>query len=207
MDKREWKQTGAKRRAVAAETDAAEPEIKKEDAPSPRQAGLELAAAEGGSAVVLGVDALIAAASHYVWEAKQRGEGTGRIILRLADEFAFIRLGDVLKPLRFLKQMEGVPPLQVGTDGFRTDLVDDQNPARHYLAFVFLGYWLPGWAALAMIWLWEIAGFVRYGGEWSWPDVASGNLGVRHGQLVRRYGATILPMLIAAELAEPSEHA
>ena len=104
--------------------------------------------------------------------------------------------------MRFLRQMAGAPPLQFGVEGFRRDLVDDLNPARHYTAFVFTGYWLPRWAALLVLWLWEVAGFVRYRGEWSWPDVSSGQVGIRHGRLVARYGPTVLPGLMAADLEE-----
>jgi hypothetical protein len=120
----------------------------------------------------------------------------------LGEDFAYIRLQDVTRPKTFLRQMAGAPPIRIGTRGFRGDLVDDAHPARHYVAFLVAGYWLPRWAALLVLWLWELAGFVRYGGKWSWPDVASGMLGIRHGRLVRRYSAVILPALLASELAE-----
>lgn len=80
-------------------------------------------------------------------------------------------------------------------------LVDDKNPARHYMAFVFLGFWLPTILAVMGLWLWEIAGLVRYG-YWATKDVRMGYVGIRHGRLLWRYGAVILPGLMAADLAE-----
>lgn len=157
-----------------------------------------------GAAASGGVDVLIAAASQYAHEALAQGAPDGSVIRRLGDEFAFIRLEDIWHPLRFLRQMEGNPPRPIGTQGFNPALVDDHNPARHYMAFVFLGYWLPRWVAVAILWLWEVAGFVRYGGEWSWPDIVSGQVGIRHGALARRYGVVVLPGLIAAEVAARS---
>ena len=82
------------------------------------------------------------------------------------------------------------------------EVVDDYNPARHYMAFVFVGYWLSTLPAEIVLWCWEIAGFIRYRGQWSPKDIVSGKIGIRHGRLVRRYGAPILPGLVAAELAE-----
>ncbi len=101
--------------------------------------------------------------------------------------------------------MAGAPPLQLGAGGFRADILDDQNPARHYTALLFVGFYAPAWLALMVLYGWEVAGFVRYRGHWSWPDIRGGLLGIRHGKLVRKYGPTILPALIAAQLAEKSD--
>ena len=149
-----------------------------------------------------GIDALIAAASQVSVEARAAGAGSGQVIRRLGEDFAFIRLQDVGRPRRFLRQMAGAPPIRIGSRGFRAKWVDDAHPARHYVAFLVMGYWLPGWAATLVLWLWETAGFVRYGGKWSWPDIASGALGIRHGRLARRTSAVVLPALMASELAE-----
>lgn len=149
-----------------------------------------------------GIDALIAAASRYALEAGAAGLGTAQVIRRLGEDFAYIRLQDIWRPRTFLRQMAGAPPLRIGTRGFRAEWVDDAHPARHYVAFLVTGYWLPTWAAMLVLWLWEMAGFVRYGGKWSSRDMASGRLGIRHGRMVRRYGAVILPSLLASELAE-----
>jgi hypothetical protein len=149
-----------------------------------------------------GIDALIHAASRYADEARTAGAGTADVIRRLGEDFAYIRRQDVMRPKTFLRQMAGAPPVRIGTQGFRADLVDDAHPARHYVAFLVMGYWLPHWAAVVVLWLWEAAGFVRYHGAWSWPDIANGRLGIRHGHIVRRYGAVVLPALLASELAE-----
>ena len=128
--------------------------------------------------------------------------GTRRFVLAFGEEMAYIRVQDAWNPWRFLRQMEGNPPVRWGTRGFKRGLVDDRNPARHYAAFVFVGFWLPGWMAVLLLWLWELAGFVRYGFRWSQADTRSGYVGLWHGRLVRRYGHTILPSLIARDLAE-----
>jgi hypothetical protein len=151
-----------------------------------------------------GVDGLIQGVEQVLLEARRRGAGDGWAMLRLGEDYANIRLGDVRRPLRFLRQMAGAPPLRLGTTGFRAEYVDDHNPARHYMAFVLLGYWLPRWMALTFLLLWEVAGWIRYGFVWSPCDLACGVLGVRHGGWVRRYGAVILPGLIAGELADGS---
>lgn len=129
--------------------------------------------------------------------------GAVAFILRVAETCAYIRLQDLGRPLRFLRQMASVPPVQFGTDGFADTLVDDRNPARHYMAFVFVGFWLPMLPGIVVLYLWEIAGFIRYRGEWSPGDIRSGIVGLRHGRLVQRYGPTVLPALIAAEVARP----
>jgi hypothetical protein len=150
-----------------------------------------------------GVDGLIAGVSSYVAEALQHGYGSAWFVRQVAEQYAYIRLQDIGRPLRFLRQMAGQPPIAFGARGFRRSLVDDKNPARHYMAFVFLGFWLPRLLAVLSLWLWEIAGYVRYHGLWSQRDVRNGYVGLRHGRLVRRYGPAILPGLIAAEVAEP----
>ena len=130
------------------------------------------------------------------------GQSTTQFILDISDAYAFIRLTDWRDPLRFLKQMAGAPPMQFGTTGFNPRFVDDENPARHYIAFVFVGYWLPIPLAFMVLWAWEILGFMRYRGKWSQPDIRCGRLGIRHGRLVRHQGPTILAELIEGELAE-----
>jgi hypothetical protein len=91
--------------------------------------------------------------------------------------------------------------MKLGTEGFRRELVDDHNPARHYMAFVAMGYWLPYFLALAVLYLWEIAGYLRYGFTWSPADMKNGLVGVRHGNAVRRNGIGVLPELMVADLA------
>lgn len=149
-----------------------------------------------------GLPGLIAATRRAI--AEERGD-SGRVVRRLAEDFAYIHLHDIWNPYRFLRQMEGQPPIQLGTKGFRRDMVDDYNPARHYIAFVAMGYWLPYPLALAVLYLWEVAGYIRYGFKWSEADMLSGLIGVRHGNTVRRKGVEVLPELMAAELAERPE--
>jgi hypothetical protein len=145
-----------------------------------------------------GVRALIAATQRIIAEEKGNPH---KVIQCLGEDFAYIRWQDVGTPIKFLRQMAGNPPIRLGTAGFRHDLVDDENPARHYIAFVVMGYWLPYWLALAVVYLWEIAGFVRYGGVWSKADVDSGLVGVCHGRAARRQGIEVLPELMASEVA------
>ncbi len=148
-----------------------------------------------------GVDALIAGVSRRAAQACAATRSTSWFVRSIAADYANIQLDDWRRPIRFLRQMEGAPPLHLGTEGFRTEIVDDLNPARHYIAFVFIGFYLPGFTAEMMLWLWEVASFVRYRGVWSWPDIASGRIGIAHGRLVRRYGPTVLPGLIAHHMA------
>ncbi len=132
-------------------------------------------------------------------------QGTREFVLAMGDRYAFIRLGDAWNLPRFLRQMAGVPPMRFGVAGFRRSLVDDKDPARHYTAFVFVGYWLPRWLAILVLWLWELAGYVRYRRRWSEADMRMGYVGLWHGALVRRYGHTVLPSLIARDLAQGKE--
>lgn len=147
-----------------------------------------------------GLDGLIAATRAAVATAGAGRSAATRVINRLGEDFAYIRVRDMARPVRFLRQMAGVPPVRVGAAGFDPALVDDLHPARHYMAFVFVGYWLPVVPALLVLWAWEIAGFVRYRGAWSWPDVRMGYVGIRHGWSVRRFGAGVLPWLMARDL-------
>jgi hypothetical protein len=157
-----------------------------------------------GPTTVDGVDALIAGVSDRATKVPPGWWGTVRFILQLGEDYAYIRLGDLYNPWRFLKQMEGAPPVKLGTRGFNASLIEDgdANPARHYMAFVWIGFWLPSIFAVPVLYVWELLGFLRYGFRWSDEDMLSGFLGIRHGRLVRRYGPTILPSLIARDLAE-----
>jgi hypothetical protein len=153
----------------------------------------------------VGVDGFIHGVSELAWLARLNGAGDGTLVNEIAARYANIRLRDITRPHRFLSQMAGAPPVQLGTEGFRADLVDDYNPARHYTALLFVGFYTPALLAVLVLFLWEVAGFVRYWGQWSQPDIRSGLVGIRHGRLVRRYGGVVLPALIAAQLAENSE--
>lgn len=156
--------------------------------------------ADASSLYMSGLQGLIAATLRYTQE--EQGH-TAQVIRRLGEDFAYIRWQDLRKPLTFLRQMAGSPPIRLGVEGFRRELVDDRNPARHYMAFVVMGYWLPYPLAVAVLYLWEILGYMRYGFVWSPPDILSGFTGVRHGNAVRHNGINVLPALMADELTEP----
>ncbi len=125
---------------------------------------------------------------------------TARFVMLLGDQCAYIRPQDIRRPVRFLRQMAGQPPLRFGTTGFNPAIIDDQNPVRHYVAFVVVGFWLPALLAVLVLLGWEILGFVRYGGRWSRKDVLGGWIGLRHGRRVRRMGPWLLPALVRRDL-------
>ena len=137
-----------------------------------------------------------------VRELAQQSASTRQFIRRAGERYAFIHFRDWKTPSRFLRQLSGKPPVRFGTNGFRPALVDDRDPARHYTAFVVVGFWLPHPLALLTLWAWEVLGFVRYRGMWSQPDMRLGSIGLRHGGVVRREGAGVLAGLIERELVE-----
>src|SRR5262245_29443892 len=157
-----------------------------------------------GSATASGVDGFIADVSRYVATAVPGWQGTVRFMLQIGEAYAYIRLPDVVNPLRFLTQLEGAPPVRFGTEGIRKRLVVEggANPAPHYVAFLFVGFWLPAFLAVLVLYAWEVLGYLRYHFHWSPEDIRSGFIGIRHGRLVRRYGPTVLPALIASDLAD-----
>lgn len=146
------------------------------------------------------LDTFVAYLSAQAQAAPPGFAGAAWYILRIGEDCAGIRLEDLWRPRRFLRQLAGAPPLHFGVEGFSTALVDDHHPARHYVAFVFVGFWLPGRLALATLYAWEAAGFLRYGLRWSQRDVHCGLVGLRHGAWVRAYGPVVLPSLAAGEL-------
>jgi hypothetical protein len=136
--------------------------------------------------------------------ASQISPGPGmsaRFVARLGEDCAFICARDVWRPIRFLRQMAGPPPISFGISGFDPALVDDYNPVRHYMAFVVVGFWLPALPAIVMLYVWETLGFLRYGGRWSAHDVRSGWIGLRHGRRVRQMGPWVLPVLARRDLS------
>jgi len=148
-----------------------------------------------------GYNAFLQDLNKQIKAAEEEKQSTKEFIEQIADRYAYIRLADLHRPIQFLKQLSGKPPVRFGTAGFRAAIVDDQEPARHYTAFVFVGYWLPLILAQPLLWAWEILGFFRYG-HWSQPDIRSGNLGIRHGRAVRKAGPAVLPTLIQRDLSE-----
>ena len=148
-----------------------------------------------------GLDAFIAYVSEQAVRAPRGWSGAAWFILQLSEECAGIRLQDMWQLPRFLHQLVNVPPRCFGAKDFNPRLVDDLEPARHYVAFVFVGFWLPRWLALLVLYAWEVAGFARYRGQWSQRDVNAGLIGLRHGRWVAALGPTVLPALIASELS------
>jgi len=72
--------------------------------------------------------------------------------------------------------------------------------SERYTAFVFLGFFFAYPLAVIGLWLWEVAGFIRYKGQWSQRDITCGYVGIRHGRQVRKHGPTVLPNLVADDL-------
>ncbi|MEM7530585.1 MAG: hypothetical protein AAF639_00290 [Chloroflexota bacterium] len=127
---------------------------------------------------------------------------TRQFILDMARDYANIKLNDLKTPIKFYKQISESPPIRFGLQGFRADILDDYNPARHYTAFVFAGYFMPTPLALLSLYAWEALGFIRYRGHWSVPDILSGKIGIQHGRAVRREGGRVLPALIERDLKD-----
>lgn len=150
----------------------------------------------------IGVTAFIADVNRRIATNLAQQRSTHAFILEISDAYAFIRLQDWRHPRQFLKQMAGPPPVRFGTTGFKQTIVDDQNPARHYTAFVFVGYWLPTLLAVLVLWVWEILGFFRYRFRWSVRDIRCGYIGIRHGRQVRQHGPAMLAQLIERDLVE-----
>ncbi|MGB0387336.1 MAG: hypothetical protein ACPGWR_21155, partial [Ardenticatenaceae bacterium] len=68
----------------------------------------------------------------------------------------------------------------------------------------FVGFFLPYPLAGLCLWLWEVAGLIRYG-YWGKADMKLGWIGIDHGRQVRRDGAAVLANLIMQDLAERGE--
>lgn len=150
-----------------------------------------------------GFDGFLETVIDHAHQAPPGWQGSARFVMQLGEECAFIHVRDVGSPVRFLRQMAGQPPLRFGTDGFNPAIVDDGNPARHYMAFVVAGFWLPAAAAVLLLYVWELLGLVRYG-HWSAHDVACGWVGLHHGRCVRRHGPWVLPPLLRRDVgAQP----
>lgn len=149
-----------------------------------------------------GIDAFIADVESHVRQCPDDRDGKLRFMREISYEYAYVRLRDLKNPFRFLMQAASKPPKRFGRNGFAPALVDDDDPARHYTAFVFVGFWLPTSLAIVTLWVWEILGFFRYRGIWSHGDVRLGYIGIRHGRQVRRFGPSALPKLIDQDLRD-----
>lgn len=148
-----------------------------------------------------GINAFIEAITQQAKQTPPGWKSTMQFILRISDAYAGIRFKDMRHPMRFLKQMTGNPPIRFGTHGFKPELIDDPQPMRHYIAFVFVGFWLPYPLAGAFLWLWEVLGIFRHG-IWGEADMKLGWIGIEHGGHVRRHGPAVLAHLIRRDLAE-----
>jgi len=136
--------------------------------------------------------------------AQREGRRPAWYLLALARQCANVDFRRMRRPLRFWRMLRQEPPVCFGPRGFRTSLVDDFHPARHYSAFLLVGFFLPGPAARAFGWLWEWAeGIVL--GQFSPRDVGLSRLAIRHGRAVRRRGPAVLPALIQADLCRRND--
>lgn len=150
----------------------------------------------------IGIDAFIDYLCRQAGQVVSGRMGSTQFIGRVAEDCSNLRVREIARPLVFLRQVTEVPSHPFDATGFRPGVVDDELPARHYIAFLAVGYWLPAPLALLVLYLWEIAGFVRYRGLWSRRDLASGKIGIRHGRYVHSLGPAVLPGLVAGELAQ-----
>lgn len=133
--------------------------------------------------------------------AHAEGRSGAWFVLALARRCANVDFGALGRPRRFWRMLRQEPPICFGPRGFRAGLVDDFHPARHYSAFVLVGFFLPGPLARAFGWLWEWAEGVALG-QFSPRDVGLSRLAARHGRAVRQRGPAALPALIRADLCE-----
>lgn len=131
-------------------------------------------------------------------------QGAGRpprwVVLTVARDCANVDVGRLpWRPLAFWRGLRTRPPVTFGPAGFRPTLVDDSEPARHYAAFLGVGYFLPAPLDLLFARLWERAEGIVFR-QYSAIDLALAELAVRHGRRARREGPAILPALIRADL-------
>jgi len=148
-----------------------------------------------------GLEAFIATIERCAGQCHDDRQGRRRFVGELGSLCAGIHGEKMLRhPIRFLREMQGNPPLRFGTAGFHPEVVDDLNPARHYIAFVVVGFWLPVALAVPVLYLWEVASFFRYKGHWSQKDIHSGMIGIRHGRAVAREGIHVLAPLARRDL-------
>lgn len=83
---------------------------------------------------------------------------------------------------------QGVTP-QFGSSGFRSELVDDRNPARHYVAYLAVGFQKGGLPGAAIAVGRELPGVC--GGGCSVEDIRLGVIGASHGASLRPNGQAI----------------
>jgi len=144
----------------------------------------------------------------YVAEQAERAAGERRgarwLALTLAHQCANVDFHLLRRPLHFWRALRQEPPVCFGPRGFRGSLADDFHPARHYSAFLMIGYFLPYALAAAFAWLWEAAEGIFLGG-YSRCDVALSRIAVRHGNILRRQGPAALAPLILRDLCEPEQ--
>ena len=146
-----------------------------------------------------GVDAFIADVDRCAKEVCHAGRDVNTFVEWISEDYAFVRPQDLRQPRKFYRQISSAPPVRFGIKGFRDSLVDDEQPARHYTAFVFIGFWLPTFFAMIFLYAWEVLGLIRYR-DWSQKDVRLGIVGIRHGRAVRWEGPDVLAPLITRDL-------
>jgi hypothetical protein len=152
-----------------------------------------------------GLEAFVATIEHAARQNQNDKQGRRRFVAELGSLCAGIHTQNMFRhPIRFLREMQGNPPLRFGEEGFRPEVIDDVNPARHYMAFVLVGFWLPMVLGIPVLYAWEVASFFRYKGHWSPKDIHSGMIGLRHGREVAHGGTHVLAPLARRDLGAES---
>lgn len=147
-----------------------------------------------------GAAGLIERVEVYARLSSQHSKSSDWFIDTLSRQFAGLDPADWWRPWRWLHAMGSArPPEDVGAAGFRPEFVDDDRPARHYIAFVMIGYYLPYFLGWIIMYGWEILGRIRYG-TFSNKDVLLAKVGLKHGDMVRRRGPEIVADLIEQDL-------
>ncbi|MSP13068.1 MAG: hypothetical protein EXR62_08925 [Chloroflexi bacterium] len=151
---------------------------------------------------VKGATGFVARVQYYAGLSSQHTRSSHWFIDTLACQFAGLDLADWWRPWRWFRAMGSAkPPEDMGPAGFRVDLVDDNRPARHYVAFLMIGYYLTYPLGWLVMYGWEILGWVRYG-SFSRTDILLAKVGLQHGVMIRRDGPEILADLIVRDLLE-----
>jgi hypothetical protein len=136
-----------------------------------------------------------------IGQAAREGRRPTWVMTTLARRCANIDLRRLRRPLHFWRSLRQLPPVRFGRSGFRAALVDDYHPARHYCAFLAVGFFLPTFLAIPFARLWEWAEGVVFG-EYSRRDVDLSVLAIRHARVIRRSGIEHLPALIRRDLCQ-----
>jgi len=115
-----------------------------------------------------------------------QAESDAEFVELLGEALTGLQNGDIFAPI-------GDPSVFFGASGFRDVWVDDDNPARHYAAYVVAGFQLGVAAGTTIAVGRELPGACRVG--CSARDVALGMIGASHGDQLRSVGGLIPPRI------------